>query len=136
MALAPGMNIYYQPLIDFDRTMDITHGLLNGLCNPRPAYNVLRCLNTVLFSHPEKLDDVSGSRPAPGIATIEANDQAWHLITSSEAIPKAFQLISDRSSQDRPIRLFDLVEGTVQECSSDGIELALSNSGLPTLIEA
>jgi predicted phosphodiesterase len=135
-ALAPGMKIYYQPLIDFDRTMDITHGLLDALCNPRPAFNVLRCLNTILFSHPERLNGVSGSRPAPGIAMLEAHERSWYLITSSEAIASVSQIIPNRSSKVEPIRVFDLVAGTVRECAPDEIGSALIDTGLPTLIEA
>ena len=40
--------LFVEPLIDFDRTMDIAHGLLDTLCNPRPAFHVLRVLNSVL----------------------------------------------------------------------------------------
>jgi hypothetical protein len=42
--------LYLEPLVDFDRTMDIPPGLLERLCNPRPVFHALRTLNTVLFS--------------------------------------------------------------------------------------
>lgn len=50
IALRPGAHLFVDPLTDTDRTMDISHGLLDTLCNPRPAFHVLRCLNTLLFS--------------------------------------------------------------------------------------
>ena len=34
--------------------MDITHGLLDTLCNPRPTSSVLQSLNTILYSQPLK----------------------------------------------------------------------------------
>ncbi len=54
VALFPDSRLLLEPLIDFDRTMDIPRGLLDRLCNPRPAFHVVRILNTILFgqSHP------------------------------------------------------------------------------------
>ncbi len=46
----PGTRLFIDPLTDFDRTMDITHGLLDTLRNPRPPFHTLRCLNTLLNS--------------------------------------------------------------------------------------
>ena len=54
MGMLPGSRIYFEPLIDFDRTMDVTHGLLDTLCNPRPTSSVLQSLNTILYSQPLK----------------------------------------------------------------------------------
>ncbi|MCZ6678731.1 MAG: metallophosphoesterase [Candidatus Poribacteria bacterium] len=52
MILMPASCLYVEPLIDFDRTMDVTHGLLDTLCNPRPASQVLQSVNTILYSQP------------------------------------------------------------------------------------
>ena len=52
MAILPGSRIYFEPLSDFDRTMDVTHGLLDTLCNPRSTSSVLQSLNTILYSGP------------------------------------------------------------------------------------
>ena len=52
MGRLPGSRIYFEPLIDFDRTMDVTHGLLDTLCNPRYTSSVLQSLNTILYSQP------------------------------------------------------------------------------------
>lgn len=57
MSLLPGSWLFVDPLVDFDRTMDVRHGLLDTLCNPRPAFHVLRCLNTVLAHAQESLPD-------------------------------------------------------------------------------
>ena len=54
MATMPGSRIYFEPLSDLDRTMDVTHGLLDTLCNPRFASSALQSLNTVIYSQPLK----------------------------------------------------------------------------------
>ncbi|HJP29157.1 MAG TPA: metallophosphoesterase [Candidatus Latescibacteria bacterium] len=41
-----------EPLVDLDRTMDVSNGLLDGLCNPRPAFHVARHLAACLAGHP------------------------------------------------------------------------------------
>ena len=46
----PSARLFIDPLTDFDRTMDVTHGLLDTLCNPRTPFHTLRCLNTILNS--------------------------------------------------------------------------------------
>lgn len=56
---------FLEPLIDFDRTMDVANGLLDGRCNPRPAFNRFRLLNTLLFSKGEGL---KVTRTEPGMA--------------------------------------------------------------------
>ena len=50
MATMPESRIYFEPFSDLDRTMDVTHGLLDTLCNPRPASRVLQSLNTIMYS--------------------------------------------------------------------------------------
>lgn len=52
LAASPGSRLFIEPLIDLDRTMDISHGLLDRQCNPRPIFQALRVLNTALFSSP------------------------------------------------------------------------------------
>ena len=48
-ALLPGARIFFDPLVDLDRTMDVSNGILDTLCNPRPAFHALCCRNTVLY---------------------------------------------------------------------------------------
>ena len=59
-----GMRVYFGPFIDFDRTMDVQNGLLDTLCNPRPAFHVLRNLNTILCSGEVEL--LTPGEPAEG----------------------------------------------------------------------
>ena len=42
--------LYVDPLIDMDRSMDVTHGLLDTHCNPRPQFLALKSLMSLLQS--------------------------------------------------------------------------------------
>lgn len=66
----PGSRLFLEPLIDLDRTMDGMHGLLDRACNPRQAYDGVRCLNTVLFSGSKRDAQLvlSGSARGPAVA--------------------------------------------------------------------
>ncbi|MDP6038862.1 MAG: hypothetical protein QGG64_09955, partial [Candidatus Latescibacteria bacterium] len=50
VALQPGCRVFFDPFVDLDRTNDLNLGLLDRLSNPRSAYYVMQCLNTLLFS--------------------------------------------------------------------------------------
>ena len=54
LSTVPGARLFIDPLTDFDRTLDVTHGLIDTRCNPRPAMTVVRALGTILFSHGER----------------------------------------------------------------------------------
>ncbi|MCY3736768.1 MAG: metallophosphoesterase [Gemmatimonadaceae bacterium] len=40
--------LFLEPLVDLDRTMDVARGLLDTRCNPRPPFDVARCLGPLL----------------------------------------------------------------------------------------
>lgn len=40
--------LHLEPFVDMDRTMDAFHGLLDPLCNPRPAFDAVRSLGALL----------------------------------------------------------------------------------------
>lgn len=54
LSTVPGTRLFIDPLNDFDRTIDLAHGLIDTQCNPRPAMNVVRALGTILFSLGER----------------------------------------------------------------------------------
>ncbi len=60
-ALSPGLRIFLSPFVDLDRTNDVSHGLLDRLSNPRPAYHVTCCLNSLLFASKDGLGKFGGS---------------------------------------------------------------------------
>lgn len=55
-----GCRLFLDPLVDLDRTGDINHGLLDRLSNPRPAFHVVRCMNTLLFASGEQFWTMAG----------------------------------------------------------------------------
>lgn len=73
--------VFLGPLIDLDRTMEVAYGLLDRLCNPRPAFHAARCLNTVLFGSPVEwrmgaCQTVGGAR----VLELTAEEEACWLV--------------------------------------------------------
>lgn len=89
-ACLPGGRLFCQPYQDLDRTMDVSNGFLDTLCNPRPVVNVFRLLNTILFSA----------------------DDDWHLVSHAPLTIRS----SDRElclGRSESGRIYDLAAGTV-----------------------
>lgn len=114
--LLPCAGVYFEPLVDLDRTLDVANGLLDTSCNPRPAFHVLRTLNTVLFH--ERI-----SRPSPGelelhgaeIRTLTGAAGFHALITSCAGeLPDLHGLTFPGISPGAPSRLYRLADGAVQ----------------------
>lgn len=79
----PGLRVYVDPFVDLDRTNDIRPGLLDRLGNPKPAYNVLRCMNTCL---------AAGS-PPEGLNLLE-NPAQLELFLSQGKLPDKMKVVS------------------------------------------
>jgi hypothetical protein len=62
-ALVPGCRVFLEPLVDLDRTMDTAHGLLDRRCNPRPAFDAVRVLNTILYASPAPTHPLAPPEP-------------------------------------------------------------------------
>ena len=116
----PDARLFVDPLTDFDRTMDVTHGLLDTLCNPRTPFHALRCLNTLLNSpiHPTTFTD-------PAEQTWENNRVLYlnnahrqlALVLPARAI---FGLDTLEFSLDTsPVRIYHLCTGEVETVSRD-----------------
>ncbi|MEZ4726684.1 MAG: hypothetical protein R3E79_06070 [Caldilineaceae bacterium] len=108
-----------EPYRDLDRTMDVTHGLLDRLCNPRPVFHLLRHLNTLLFSHPAAWHrgaerQVAGLR----VLMLETDDRrTWLLLpetadTQAVSLPKVTESIM-------PVMAYALVQGIELTASPD-----------------
>lgn len=101
--------LFLEPLVDIDRCMDVAHGLLDRLCNPRPAFHVVRCLNTILFGapavrRPVRVPALAGAR----ILALEgATDIVWLLLPLSHG-QKALSLA--------PLDLSGLSAGVIRAC--------------------
>ena len=115
-ALLPGARVYFDPFVDLDRTLDAAHGLLDTSCNPRPAFHVLRCLNSVLYRERISRKD-HGAVELQGavVRTLTGGDGIHALIVAeSGELPDLDGLAFPGISGDDPSRLYRLAEGTVQ----------------------
>ena len=132
--LLPGARFFCEPFVDLDRTMDVRHGLLDTRCNPRPPFEALRCLNAVLHSF-KGTEFEADSLEATGMRVLQlhaASTQLFLLLPDgNQPVPAA---LFDQGDLSGDIRLYHLVEGTVEQVESDQLrKLALSS---PTLIVA
>ncbi len=117
-ALDPACRIYLEPLIDFDRTMDIPLGLLDRFCNPRPVFRAVQTLNTILFSN------LSAWTPAPEpsvdgatVLGLRSTESSLSLILptgieSSAPIPSSS--LGEITEGAIPIRIVALEHGRIQ----------------------
>lgn len=115
MALFPGARLYVDPLRDFDRTMDVNHGLLDPLCNPRPAFHAARCLNTILVTEWERL--AAGERFECGEALVPSvrSSRSSLFLTFDGRLTEA---TADVIKAQR-CRVYDLTEGRAVRTAGD-----------------
>lgn len=135
-ALSPGNRVYLDPLVDLDRTMDASHGLLDTLCNPRPAFHVARLLTTLLHDlpAPRTRAEVRGTGELR-ILEIGLTTGARLLVLPQHPGVAARSVLETLPELERrTLRTFHLTEGTVV----DGCPFSRSNDPLagPLLIEA
>ena len=129
----PGARLFVDPLTDFDRTMDVTHGLLDTLCNPRASFHTLRCLNTLLNS-PVHATTFTDPREQ-----ICENNRILYLNNTHRKLAlvlpdrNIFDLNTLEFSLDTsPVRIYHLCTGEVETVSRDAqIEI---RDGLPILV--
>ena len=79
-----GARLFAEPLVDLDRTMDLRAGLLDGLCNPRPGYEVSRCLNALLWAEGEDLTPSQRARPGLRILCLTGTSRSLCLLLPEE----------------------------------------------------
>jgi hypothetical protein len=106
IACLPGARLFCQPYLDLDRTMDVAHGFLDTLCNPRPVVTVYRLLNTILFSR----------------------DEVWTLTSTDPLTIRSAEKELSLTSVPHPgtsCCLYDLIEGT-SHSSAPEVDLHLS----------
>ena len=131
-----GARVCFEPLIDLDRTLDAVHGLLDTSCNPRPAFHVLRTLNTVLFHEPDPRA-VPGrlERRGAAIRTLAGPSGLRALITSRErGLPDLRGLTFPGVSPDAPSRLYLLAKGSDQKGPLDRLLRYASGLSPPVLL--
>ena len=66
--------------------MDVSLGLLDRQCNPRPIFTALRCLNTVLFRQPNAPQPLEvRARPGLQLSGLQlAEARAWLVLPDDE----------------------------------------------------
>lgn len=117
--------LYFQPLLDIDRAMDVTHGLLDNLCNPRPAFQVLKNLNTILNSI--KIDPLFESFATTDnnikVRLISLKKKQIFLISPNEVhslTEKLLNFISKNNGNfNEQVFIYHLVSGYVNKLTRD-----------------
>ena len=144
MATIPGNRIYFEPFSDLDRTMDVTHGLLDTLCNPRLASYTLQSLNTIMYSQSLKVSKHSlrlQQRNELKILQLSADTSTYTLLlnsglesTTSESINVGTFL---EGKESEPLKIYRLSKMTLQSVkfyeAKSGISLTPDQT--PILIE-
>lgn len=127
-ALLPSARLFVEPFIDLDRTMDVGQGLLDPLCNPRPAFGVLRCLNALLQRF---------RGPFAEAASMEGEGATARLLrgptcTLALLLPAAAGTAAPAAWEDVGwTRLYRLADGTVEGLEGGPLaEIALDQPSL------
>ena len=144
-ATIPGSRIYFEPLSDLDRTMDVTHGLLDTLCNPRSGSRVLQALNTVMFSrslkvskHSFRLQQVNGLK-ALQFAT---DTSTYTLLLDSGSESTVSEVLNVEAFLDmkegEPLKIYQLSKITLKSIKFYEAEncISLTPDQTPILIES
>ena len=110
VALNPCSRLYVDPLIDLDRTMDVRHGLLGVLCNPRPVFHVLRCLNTILYS----FRDLSFAPTELAAEDLKVLQMVSESVVLSLLLPEEKSCVVPSGLFDSDLCLYHLQRGIVE----------------------
>jgi UDP-2,3-diacylglucosamine pyrophosphatase LpxH len=111
--------IFFQPLIDIDRAMDVTHGLLDNLCNPRPAFKILKNLNAILnsdFKNNSDFKELSIVEDNLQIISVSLEDKQLALIIPNEKQVLSENLLNESlksNYQYKQITVYHLMTGYV-----------------------
>ena len=145
MATVPGSRIYFEPFSDLDRTMDVAHGLLDTLCNPRPASRVLQSLNTIMYSrlpkfskHPLRLQQVNGLKALQ----LSTDASTYTLLVQDGLVSTADKAVDIgtfvKVRAGDPLKIYQLSEMTLQNVNFHEAEncVTLTSAQTPILIES
>ncbi|MEM7033378.1 MAG: hypothetical protein AAF629_27750, partial [Chloroflexota bacterium] len=124
LARCPGSRLLFAPFLDLDRTMDVTQGLLDRMCNPRPVFHTIRTLNTILFSSPEiwQAIDVPSIRDCVSFGLKREGEMLWLLLPKAKLEEKIrLDLTSVWSGAEDydQVYLINLTNSSVQPNSGD-----------------
>ena len=144
-ATISGSRIYFEPFSDLDRTMDVTHGLLDTLCNPRAASCTLQSLNTIMYSrslkilkHPLRLKQVNGLK----VLQFSTDTSTFTLLLHSGLESTGSETINVDTflevKEDEPLTIYQLSEITLKGVNFHEVQnrISLTPDQTPVLIES
>ena len=145
VAMIRGSRIYFEPFSDLDRTMDVTHGLLDTLCNPRLAGRVLQSLNTIMYSGslqvtkpPLHLTQMNDLR----VLQISTTTSTYTLLAHSGLESEADEAINIEAflkvGEGEPLKIYQLSDLTLQSVNLHEVRncISLTSAQTPVLIES
>ena len=143
MATMPASRIYFEPFSDLDRTMDVTHGLLDTLCNPRTASRVLQSLNTIMYSQlpkvskgPLRLKRVNGLKALQ----LSTDSSTYTLLVHEESAEGTAINIEAflKVREGEPLKIYQLFKITLQSVNFHEAKncISLTPAQTPVLIES
>ena len=116
-ATLPDCRLFIDPLQELDRTAEVMAGLLDRLSNPKPAFELVRTLNTVLFG----VADTAGTYRAERLTWQErtvaeglSGPRGEHWLVLPERRVDAIAALTDRWTADLPVKHIDLQRGESQ----------------------
>ena len=145
MATLPGGRIYFEPFSDLDRTMDVTYGLLDTLCNPRPASCTLQSLNTIMYSRSLKVSKRSLRLKRENdlkVLQLLTDTATYTLLLPSGLESTASEAINIKSyikvREDDPLKIYQLSDITLQSINFHEAKncISLTPDQTPVLIES
>ena len=143
MATMPESRIYFEPFSDLDRTMDVTHGLLDTLCNPRPASRVLQSLNTIMYSQllkvsrgPLRLKRVNGLKALQLSTDVSTYTLLVHEESAEGTAINIEAFLKVREGE--PLKIYQLSKITLQSVNFHEAKncISLTPGQTPVLIES
>ena len=143
MATMPESRIYFEPFSDLDRTMDVTHGLLDTLCNPRPASRVLQSLNTIMYSQllkvsrgPLRLKRINGLKALQLSTDVSTYTLLVHKESAEGTAINIEAFLKVREGE--PLKIYQLSKITLQSVNFHEAKncISLTPAQTPVLIES
>ena len=137
LTLLPDSIVYFDPLVDLDRSKDVSHGLIDRVCNPRPAFHVVRSMNTILFAPQvdySLFETWREDRDGIGIRVLRGPDQTFCLLLPDTQMTRCSESVLQNALQglgeDSLVRLYRLAEATVATVTVRQLNRNLAGEGL------
>ena len=145
MTTLPGSRIYFEPFSDLDRTMDVTHGLLDTFCNPRSVSRTLQSLNTIMYSRSLKVSKYSlRLKQVNGLKALQLSTDTliYTLLLNSGLESTASESVNIETflgvKKGEPLKIYQLSKMTLQSVTFHETKnyISLTPDQTPILIES